>query len=70
MSHYMDFDPHYIRERNEQMLRKANTVRLERRLHENRGGYASRFTALLRRRATLLHRLQGLQGSPSPCRGR
>jgi hypothetical protein len=68
MSHYMDFDPHYIRERNEQMLREGSTVGLERRLRKNCGGYASRFTALVRR-ATLLHRPE-FASSPSPCRGR
>ena len=68
MSHYMDFDPHYIRERNEQMLREASTVRLERRLRKNCGGQASRFIALVRG-TTLLHRTE-FASSPSPCRDR
>jgi hypothetical protein len=34
---YMDFDPHLIRERNEQMLMEVTELRLEGRLRANRG---------------------------------
>ena len=37
MNHYMDFDPYAIRERNEQMIRDVNSLRLEERLREARG---------------------------------
>ena len=47
MNHYTDFDPYVIRERNEQMLREINLLRLKERLREARGSSsASRFVAL------------------------
>ena len=47
MNHYMDFDAHLIRERNERMQRELDSLRLEERLREARGSSsASRFVAL------------------------
>ncbi len=43
MNHYMDFDPYAIRERNEQMIRDVNSLRLEERLREARGSSGVRF---------------------------
>jgi hypothetical protein len=37
MNHFMDFDPHLIRERNEKMRQEVRTVRLEEALRENGG---------------------------------
>ena len=34
---YMDFEPHLIRERNEQVQREVDSLRLEKRLREDRG---------------------------------
>ena len=49
MNHYMDFDPYLIRERNEQMIREVNSLRLEERLREAHGSKDARFVALTRR---------------------
>ena len=49
MNHYMEFDPHLIKERNEQMLREVYSLRLEGRLREARGSSGARFVALARR---------------------
>ena len=35
MNHYMDFDPHVIRERNEQIHREVNSLQLEKRLRKS-----------------------------------
>ncbi len=54
MNHYTDFDPYVIRERNEQMLRDVDSLRLEERLREVRGSSsASRFVALAVRRGVM-----------------
>jgi hypothetical protein len=45
---YMDFQPHLIRERNEQVQRDVDSLRLEDRLREDRGSSGSRFVALAR----------------------
>ncbi len=69
MNYQMHFDlHHWSQQRREEALGEVRTVRLKKLLRENRGGQASRFTALLRR----THRCvgQSLQGSPSPCAGR
>jgi hypothetical protein len=51
MSHYMDFDPYVIRERNERMRRELDSLRLQERLREARGSSSgSRFVALAVRR--------------------
>ncbi len=49
MNHYMDFDPHLIRERNQQIRREVDSLRLEERLRENRGSSGSRLAALAKR---------------------
>jgi hypothetical protein len=49
MNHYMDFDPHLIRERNEQMQREVNSLRLQKRLREARGSSGTRFVVLVRK---------------------
>jgi hypothetical protein len=46
---HMDFDPHVVRERNEQMQREVRSLRLEERLREERGSSSSRFVALAKR---------------------
>ena len=46
---YMDFQPHLIRERNEQVQREVNSLRLEERLREDSGSSGSRFVALAER---------------------
>jgi hypothetical protein len=46
---YMDCQPHLIRERNEQMQREVDSLRLEERLQENHGSSSSRFLALAKR---------------------
>ncbi len=54
MSHYMDFDPYVIRERNERMRRELDSLRLQERLREARGSSSgSRFVALAVRRGVM-----------------
>ena len=54
MNHYMDFDPHLIRERNERMQREVDSLRLKERLREAGGSSnASRFGALAVRRGVM-----------------
>jgi hypothetical protein len=60
MNHYMDFDPHLIRERNEQMRREVNLLRLEERPRDNDGSSRSWFFILARRSALPLLRGAGL----------
>ena len=43
---YMDFNPDLIQECHQQMLRELNSLRLEKRLRDNRGSGGSRFFAL------------------------
>jgi hypothetical protein len=62
MNHYMDFDPHLIRERNEQMHREVNSLRLQERLREARGSNGPRFVALARRSVMPLLRAARLAG--------
>ena len=62
MNHYMDFDPYAIRERNEQMIRDVNSLRLEERLREARGSSGVRFVALVRRGVIPLMRAARLAG--------
>jgi hypothetical protein len=62
MNHYMDFDPHLIRERNEQMRREVNSLRLQERLREARGSSSSRLPALARRGVMPLLRAAHLAG--------
>jgi len=65
MNYQMHFDPYLIiKERNDRTRAEVSTVRLKKRLRENRGGRASRFTALVRRARHCVG--QSLQGNPSP----
>jgi hypothetical protein len=45
---YMNFEPHLIRERNEQVQREVDSLRLEKRLREDRGSSGLHFVALAR----------------------
>ena len=62
MNHYMDFDPYLIRERNEQMLREVNSLRLQERLRKNRQSSDSRFSAVAKRGVMPLLRAARLAG--------
>ena len=62
MNHYMDFDPYVIRERNQQMRREVNSLRLEERLREERGSSGSRFSAFGKRGVMPLLRAARLAG--------
>jgi hypothetical protein len=57
---YMDFNPYLNQERNEQMLREVNSLRLQKRLRDDRGSSGSRFFALARGSAMPLLRGAGL----------
>jgi hypothetical protein len=59
---YMDFQPHLIRERNEQVQREVDSLRLEERLREDSGSSGSRFVALARRGVMPLLRAARLAG--------
>jgi len=71
---YVDFDPNVIRERNNQMHRDIDSLRVEKRLREDRPSSGRRFFALakggamlLLRAAHLLRRdLHGRLGRPEP----
>jgi len=56
---YTDFDPYVIRERNQQIQRDVDSLRLEKRLREDRGSSGRRFVALAKRGAMPL-----LRGAP------
>jgi hypothetical protein len=62
MNHYTDFDPYFIRERNQQMCSEVNSLRLQERLREDRGSNGSRFVALARRGVMPLLRAARLAG--------
>jgi hypothetical protein len=51
----MDFTPSLIRERNEGLLREVSTLRLQKRLQENRQPRASRLVAFTLRLKSALH---------------
>ena len=59
---YMDFQPHLIRERNEQMQREVDSLRLQERLREDRQSSGSRFVVLCRRGVMPLLRAARLAG--------
>ena len=59
---YMDFEPHLIRERNEQVQREVNSLRLEERLRDECGSSGSRFVALAKRGVRPLLRAAHLAG--------
>ena len=54
MNHYMDFDPHLIRERNEQTRREVNALRLEGRLRKAHDPRGLRLAALVKRGRLLI----------------
>ncbi len=54
MSHYMDFDLHLIRERNEQTRREVQAARLGKQLRKNRKPRSSRLAALIKRGRLLI----------------
>jgi hypothetical protein len=62
MNPYMDFDPYLIRERNEQMHREVNALRLQERLREDRGSSGARLVGLARRGVMPLLRAARLTG--------
>jgi hypothetical protein len=69
MNYQMHFDPYrieHLKQHHEDLLQEMEALRLEERLRENREGYASRFTALIRRLRCYIAG-QSLQGSPLPC---
>lgn len=57
---YMDFNPDLVQERHQQMLREVNSLRLEKRLRDNRRSNGLNFFALARRSALPLLRGAGL----------
>ena len=54
MNHYMDFDPYVIKERNEQMNKEVNSLRLEKRLRKTRNPRVSRLASLIKRGKLLI----------------
>jgi hypothetical protein len=56
----MDYNPDLIQERHRQMLREVNSLRIEKRLRDNRGSNGLNFFALARRSALPLLRGAGL----------
>jgi hypothetical protein len=61
---HMEFDPGLIRERRQQMLGELDSLRLEKRLREDRASRGSRLFALARRCAPPLLRSRN-RGRPS-----
>lgn len=59
---YMDFEPHLIRERNQQIRREVDSLRLEERSREDHGSSGSRFVAFVRRGMLPLLRAARLAG--------
>jgi hypothetical protein len=57
---YIDFNPCLIRERNEGLLREVSTLRLQKRLRENRQPRSSRLVTLAQRGALPMLRKMGL----------
>jgi hypothetical protein len=57
---YMDFNPYLTQERHQQLFREVNSLRLQKRLRDDRGSSGSRFFALARRSALPLLRGAGL----------
>ena len=62
MNHYTDFDPYFIRERNQLMRTEVNSLRLQQRLREDRGSSGARLVALARREVMSLVRAARLAG--------
>jgi hypothetical protein len=62
MNHYMDFDPYVIRERNQQVHREVNSLRLKKQLREEQGSSGMRFVVLAKRGVMPLLRAAHLAG--------
>jgi hypothetical protein len=60
VNYYMDFNPDVIQERRQQVLREVNSLRLQKRLRDDREWSGSRFFTLARRSALPLLRGAGL----------
>ena len=58
MNHHMEFDPYLIRERNQQIFREVQALRLERRLRKNHKVRSSRLVAFTLRLKSTLHPLR------------
>ena len=59
---YTDFNPYVIRERNQQVQRDVDSLRLEKRLREDRGSSDRRFVAIAKRGMRPLLRAAHLAG--------
>ncbi len=57
MYHYMEFDPYLIRERNQQLFREVQALRLEKRLLKNHKACSSRLAAFAHRLKSTPHLL-------------
>ena len=68
MSHYMDFDPYLIRERNEQIRDEVNSLRLEKQLRKRRYLHGLQIAALSVWGRILIGRAK-LTQDPSPRSG-
>ena len=60
---YMDFDPYPLKERRQQMLGEVDSLRLQKRLRDDRASRGSRFFALARRCALPLLRSRNQGGA-------
>ena len=61
---YLDFDPYLVHQRNEEMIREAHLLRLEKQLQANTGPRGSRLIGLIKSSALLL-RETGSRGNPA-----
>jgi hypothetical protein len=68
MSHYMDFDPYLIRERNEQIRDEVNSLRLKKQLRKWHNLHSERIAALGEWGRILIGRAK-LTQDPSPRSG-
>jgi hypothetical protein len=68
MSHYMDFDPYLIRERNEQIRNEVNSLRLRKHMRKRHNLHGLRIAALGGWGRILIGRAKLTQG-PSPQSG-
>ena len=68
MSHYMDFDPYLIRERNEQIRDEVNSLRLKKQLRKRHNLHGLRIAALGEWGRILIGRAK-LTKDPSPPSG-
>jgi len=64
---YMDFNPYSMGERNDGLRREVGTLRLQKRLRDNRQSPSSRLVTFAQRSALPMLRKVGWHRSPSPC---